>query len=161
AEVEDRLRRVRGALQSARAEEARLLKDSYRLEADLQATDVVGLDDRLAAARARLAEAEAEHHRATERAEALRLLHEMLNEQRAAARKRFLSPLIREIQPLLHVLYPGSRLELDEHFGVARLERIADGSHDFEDLGGGSQEQLAVLVRLAMARVLGSGGPLP
>jgi hypothetical protein len=160
-EAEDRLRRARSALQSARSEEERLSKDSYRLEVDLQAADVLGLDDRLAAARARLAEADDELGRAAARADALRLLYEMLRDQRAAARKRFLAPLAREIQPLLQVLYPGSLLELDEHFGVARLERVADGSHDFEELGGGSKEQLAILVRLAMARVLGGGGPLP
>jgi hypothetical protein len=161
AEAQDRLRRAQNAVKLARGEEERLQQESYRLEVDLQAPDILGLDDRTEGARVALAQAEAELRRLTEQGEALRLLYELLRDERAAARTRFLSPLSREIQPLLNLMYPGAKVELDEHFAVTRLERVTDGAHDFEALGGGSREQLAILVRLAMARVLGAGTPLP
>jgi hypothetical protein len=161
AEAEQRLGRARRTLQSARDEETKLSNESYRLEVDLQAPDAIGLDDRLAGATVRLDEATSELQRLSDRAEALRWLYELLRDERTAARKRFLAPLAREVQPLLSVLYPGSRIELDENFAITRLERAADGAHDFDALGGGSQEQLSILVRLAMARVLGGGAPMP
>jgi len=160
-EADQRLGRARRALQIARDEETKLSNERYRLEVDLQAPDVLGLDDRIAAASAGLNEATSELQRISERAEALRWLYELLRDERTAARKRFLAPLAREVQPLLSVLYPGSRIELDENFAISRVERAADGAHDFDTLGGGSQEQLAIVMRLAMARVLGGGAPMP
>jgi DNA repair exonuclease SbcCD ATPase subunit len=160
-DAEERVRRAQRALDTAKEEERHLSGARYRLEVDLQAPDLIGLDDRLAEAAARLENAEIELARLTADGEALRLLYELLRDERAAARRRFLAPLAGEIQPLLGLLYPGSRVELDDNYAITRIERAADGAHDFGTLGGGSQEQLAILVRLAMARVLGAGGPVP
>jgi uncharacterized protein YhaN len=160
-EAEDRVRRAQRALDVAKEEERTLSGARYRLEVDLQAPDLIGLDDRLAAAATRQENAAIELGRLSEDGDAVRLLYELLRDERAAARKRFLAPLARELQPLLGLLYPGSRVELDENYAITRIERAADGAHDFGALGGGSQEQLAILVRLAMARVLGGGGPMP
>ena len=161
SEATDRLERAKRALDDASEEEQRLGTDCHRLEVDLQAPDLMGFDDRMAEAAAQRERAIAEQLRAREHGEALTLLRTMLHNEREDARKRFLAPLSREIQPLLELLFPRSGITLDASFAVTQIERTFDGTHDVDDLGGGSQEQLSIVTRLAMARVLGNGGPMP
>ena len=49
---------------------------------------------------------------------------------------------------------------MDENWGVVGLG-TADTEEDFHDLSGGAREQLSILVRIALAEVLGAEEPLP
>jgi hypothetical protein len=112
-----------------------------------------------------------EHRASVERkAGALRLLHELfLSEQKALA-NQLTGPLAKRISGYLECLFgAGARaeisLDLQNKFTGLRLVRPQPdaGAFDFQNLSGGTCEQLAAAVRLATAEVLATAhdGCLP
>ena len=81
---------------------------------------------------------------------------------RASARDRYVEPVLAELEPLVRLLWPEAALRFDaEEVLPAALER-AGTEEEYQVLSGGTQEQIALLVRLAFARMLAQGGtPAP
>ncbi len=94
------------------------------------------------------------------RAGAARRLHETLSRHRDLARERYAEPLRSQLITYGRMLHgPGFDLELDDDLRIAR--RHLDGLWlDLEQLSVGAREQLALLGRLACARLLGEKGGL-
>jgi DNA repair exonuclease SbcCD ATPase subunit len=86
----------------------------------------------------------------------------VLDEARRAARDRYFEPVARELAPLLSMVYGAARIEFDDATLLpSRITRAAV-EEGFEDLSGGTREQIAVLTRLAFARLLARDGrPTP
>ncbi|MEO1458913.1 MAG: chromosome segregation protein SMC, partial [Pseudomonadota bacterium] len=110
--------------------------------------------DALGPARAALARIEAE-------IAALKRLGQALEEASAGMKERYFAPLERALSPLLRLVFDGGRLAFDsERLLPETLER--DGlSEPFGVLSGGTQEQVAILTRLAFAALLAEGGEAP
>ena len=92
----------------------------------------------------------------------LQTLGVALDEARASARDRYVEPVMAELEPLVRLLWPEAvmRIDADEVLPTA-LERSGT-EEEYEVLSGGTQEQIALLVRLAFARMLArSGAPAP
>jgi DNA repair exonuclease SbcCD ATPase subunit len=159
--AELRVQRADKAVRAARAEHEKLRAETSELRGKLLAGDLLGLHERLGCARSALLAADAQAQRLTERVEAVRLLHETLERRHALARQALLEPLQREIAPLARLLMPRAAVRIDDGLGVASVTRKEHGEDEFESLGGGSREQFGLLVRLAMAKVLGGDEPLP
>jgi DNA repair exonuclease SbcCD ATPase subunit len=95
-------------------------------------------------------------------AETIRLLHRLFREEQQSLAQQFTQPLVEKITVYLECLFgPGARAAVDflenNEFGGLRLVRPAHesaGAFDFPALSGGTREQLAAAVRLAMAEVL-------
>ena len=89
-------------------------------------------------------------------------LEEALENAQVSARDRYVEPVLAELEPLLRLMWPEAALRIDaEQVLPATLER-AGTEEEFEVLSGGTQEQIALLVRLAFARMLArSGAPAP
>ncbi|CAN0515969.1 unnamed protein product [Laminaria digitata] len=88
----------------------------------------------------------------------LQRLAAALEAARSAAKDRYFTPVANALRPLLHLLWPEAQLEWD---GTDLLPRqlIRNGREETVDvLSGGTQEQLALLVRLAFARLLAQDG---
>lgn len=112
----------------------------------------------LAEARARAA---AERCAAEERkARALQLLHQLFQEEQQRLADQFSAPLAAKISGYLECLFgTGARAEVRlEGHEFTGLQLVCPGqslgAFDFETLSGGTKEQLAAAVRLAMAEVL-------
>ena len=92
----------------------------------------------------------------------LRKLEGTLEDARASARDRYVEPVMAELEPLVRLLWPEAVLRIDaEEVLPTALER-SGMEEEFEVLSGGTQEQIALLVRLAFARMLArSGAPAP
>jgi len=125
-----------------------------------------GLFDRAADARAELAAAERRARALGRRAAAARRLYETLAEARDRARAAYGEPLRRAIEELGRPLYGESfAVELDDELRIAR--RTLNGvTLAVEQLSAGAREQLALLARLACARLAaagadGEGGGVP
>jgi hypothetical protein len=123
----------------------------------------------LALAEAQLRTAREHRTSVARKAGAIRLLHQLfLGEQKALA-EQFSGPLAAKISSYLECLFgPGTRAVVsleDNAFRGLRLIRPAHGpgALDFANLSGGTCEQVAAAVRLAMAEVLAGGhdGCLP
>jgi hypothetical protein len=92
---------------------------------------------------------------------ALLRLRRALEAARGAARSAYLAPVVQELTPLLGLLYGEASLEIDDATLLPRgLERGQAGGRPeaLEILSGGTREQVAVLTRLAFARLLARRG---
>jgi hypothetical protein len=112
----------------------------------------------LAEARARAAgQRRAEEDR---RAQAVKLLHGLFREEQQALADQFTRPLAEKVSGYLECLFgPGARAEVrleNNEFTSLQLVCPAQsaGAFAFETLSGGTKEQLAAAMRLAMAEVL-------
>jgi hypothetical protein len=91
------------------------------------------------------------------RAKATALLLKTLQEAQETARETYLRPVAERVKPYLDILLPGAELALDENFQVIGLKR--DGYEEMlSSLSIGTQEQIAILVRLAFADLLRDHG---
>jgi DNA repair exonuclease SbcCD ATPase subunit len=94
--------------------------------------------------------------RLEEEAEVLTLLNETIKAARAEATRRYLAPVSDRIAPYLGRLLPGARLSFRD-FAPGTLAR-AGRDEEAGDLSRGTQEQIAVLTRLAFADLMMAGG---
>ncbi len=92
----------------------------------------------------------------------LQHLHKALEEARAAARDRYVEPVKRELGPLLRLLWADSELQFDADDMLPKSLVRNGQEEDFSVLSGGTREQIALMVRLAFARMLAKAGtPAP
>ena len=164
----DRIRCRRAIQQLTAAKtEAELKRAVARSEFQRDGTSDPQADLALAAARMRTAQ---EHRISAERkAGALRLLHKLFVAEQKALAEQFTGPLAAKISSYLECLFgAGARavVGLEEStFSGLRLIRPehGPGALDFANLSGGTCEQVAAAVRLAMAEILAAGhdGCLP
>lgn len=110
-----------------------------------------------------------EHYESVKRkAEAIRLLNRLFEEQQSVLAERFTQPLADRISDYLKGIFgPGARAVVtfdDGAFkGIQLVRPEHAGALSFYVLSGGTREQVAAAVRLAMAEVLAAdhGGSLP
>jgi DNA repair exonuclease SbcCD ATPase subunit len=163
AEIERReLRcaRLERALENHNAELMSLERDIGRLTGQIQAAGGDGVGEAYAVAQEQRKIAEREYERIEERIATLQLLRDTVGDCLAEGRDRYYEPVRRHLRPYLNDLFPGAELELGDDFAVTGLKRTR--SENFRRLSGGTQEQIAVLVRLAMGTLLAEqGGNVP
>lgn len=92
----------------------------------------------------------------------LNRLKSALVNARTNARQQYFEPVATELKPLLRHLWPGADLVWDDA-SLLPERLIRDGQEEpISILSGGTQEQIALLVRLAFARLLeGQGQSVP
>ena len=85
-------------------------------------------------------------------------LEKALETARNESRERYFEPIAKELKPLLHLLWPEAELTWGEESLLP--DRLLRGGQDepIDILSGGTQEQIALLVRLAFARMLAASG---
>ena len=92
----------------------------------------------------------------------LKKLRTALEAARASARDRYVEPVMKELVPLLRLFWPEAELRFDPEALLPTALVRAGTEEDFDILSGGTQEQIALLVRLAFARMLAkAGAPAP
>lgn len=122
--------------------------------ADDVAARLAELEEACAAAAQRVGALEAER-------DALLLLDRELSAAASETRDRFAKPVLDRLRPYLDLVFPQARLTFGDGLRIETLER--DGGQEMlPALSEGTQEQLAVLVRLGFGRLLAeSGTPAP
>jgi len=158
ATTEARLTRAKGAVDQARTAEQTAREELASLSATISALAEEGIEERLSTLSGQRAEAEARATRYEAEVRALTRLRRALDEARTRARDAYFGPVLRELQPLLAILHPGAELTIDDASLLpATLTR--DGQPESLDiLSGGTREQVAILTRLAFARLFGASG---
>ncbi len=132
------------------------------LEGQIQSSGGDGLGERVADLRAQQEMVEIDFARQTTRMQTLQILRDTVKQCYEKRREQLHAPLRRHLKPFLHDVFPQAEIELGEGFAVAGLHRAGPGSEAFERLSAGTQEQIAVLVRLAMgAMICERGGEVP
>jgi hypothetical protein len=161
AEIERRQSRVQRLEQAANNQKQDLMlleRDIGRLTGQIQTAGGDGIGETLAAANEQRELADRELERVQERVAALKLLRDTVAASLAEGRDRYHEPVRRHIRPFLNDLFPGAELELGEGFEVTGIRR--NRSELFDRLSDGTQEQIAVLVRLAMGAMLAEKGAI-
>lgn len=145
--------RAEGTLR-AQEEAARKLRDEVvHLKTLLDRAAAEGRFEELEEARAEQTDAGEALLRMDRQARAARLLADVIEEAYADAQRQYLGPVISEAKPYLNNLRPGTEIQMTPDL---RLHKVVRGGvqEDFEQLSGGTREQLSVIVRIALARVL-------
>ena len=157
-----RLARARGAIEQASRDAASAREELASLNATISALADEGIEERLSAIGGARAEAEARATRYEVEVRALIRLKRALEEARTKARDAYFGPVLRELQPLLSILSPGARLTIDDG-SLLPATLLRNGQEEaLEILSGGTREQVAILTRLAFARLFAaSGRPVP
>ena len=152
------LARARSAHEAATQDIARLRPEIARLDERISLGSEGAVEERLADAEQDLTAAEQTLSRITRDVAVLVRLQSALESARSAARERYFSPVANALRPLLHLLWPEATLEWDDA-DLLPNRLIRHGQEESIDvLSGGTQEQLALLVRLAFARLLAQDG---
>ena len=156
--MQARLTRLEAAAETARQELETLKTNAARLQARREAAfeggDAEGV---VALLEARLETEQDELARRNREKDVRVLLRDTLVETQTRLREAYTAPVMAELAPLLSRVFPGARAELGDALGVdsvlrqGKLEKIAQ-------LSGGTQEQFAILTRLAYARLLARSG---
>lgn len=143
-------------------EAARLNERRIELEAILRNGGHDGLDEDLAELQGRLELERRERNRVQARVDGLVLLRARVAAALEAEQTRLAGPVSAALAPYLGMVFPGARVSFDHAFSPTALGRPATGSgvapEAFEILSMGTQEQIGILTRLAMADVLSSNG---
>lgn len=140
-------------------------KEIHRLERDLARLDGAIHTQTEGAVEERLAEVSGKLVRAKDRAvqfedhvKVLRLLIEHLEAARTDAQETYFEPVRNELLPLLRQLHTGADFQIDaDKLLIETITR--DGVTDkIASLSGGASEQIAILTRLAFARLFAKHG---
>ncbi len=158
----NRVARLRSALEGQNAQLGTLDRDIANLEGQIQNAGGDGLGEKVESLRQErdLTQREVEKHMA--RVETLQLLKQTIDDCYKEQRDRLHAPLRRHLQPFLNDVFPAAELELGDGFAITGIKRNGPTTETFERLSAGTQEQIAVLVRLAMgAMICERGQPVP
>ena len=153
---EARCQRLEQALENRQSDLIDLEREIGRLTGQIQTAGGDGVGEILAAAQEQRALAERERSRIEERAATLKLLRDTVAGCLTEGREHYYEPVRKHLRPFLNDLFPGAEIELGDGFAINGIKR--DRSEPFTRLSDGTQEQVAVLVRLAMASMLAERG---
>lgn len=162
ATVNAELARAEGAIRSVAEQTARLQEERSELNGRIRSEAEEGLEEKFAEARDRHIAAADRAARFAHEVASLRCLLDTLENTRSAAQDAYFGPVQAELQPLLAILQEDAALSFDPTTLLpAQMER-AGTAEDVIQLSGGTQEQIAVLTRLAFARLFArQGTPVP
>jgi len=157
-----RVTRLQTALENQKARLGSLDREIANLEGQIQSAGGDGLGEKIEELRQASDLAAREVTRHKERVETLTLLKETIEACYTEQRDRLHEPLRRHLKPLLNDVFPAAEIELGEGFSISGIKRNGPGTENFDRLSAGTQEQIAVLVRLAMgAMICDRGQPVP
>jgi uncharacterized protein YhaN len=117
-----------------------------------------GIEERRDDVRGQLETARATEMRFARKAAALMRLQVALEAERSAAQDTYFGPIQEELKPLLAILHRDAKLSFDsDNLLPAGLTR-GQTEETLDALSGGTKEQIAILTRLAFARLFARRG---
>lgn len=138
----------RATLKERRAELSARIGTRAEENVEARRDEVAG---ELATLDARLARFEAEK-------DALTRLRSALESAREGAREAYFGPVQEELKPLLGILHDDAEIDWESNTIMPGTLRRGGEPEEFDTLSGGTQEQIAILTRLAFARLFARRG---
>lgn len=133
-------------------------RDLARLNGAIHAQSEGAVEERLSEVTGKLERAQMRAAQFADHARSLKLLVQTLEAARTDAQATYFEPVRRQLLPLLRQLHVGAEFEIDaDKLLVETITR--DGITDKVDvLSGGAYEQIAILTRLAFAKLFAENG---
>ena len=153
-QLEARTSRLEKAIQERRDKRGNLKEKIAGLRSHVEALEGAGLDEAIQQKACKLELRDEECRRSEREVRVLSLLLSTLRTAEQEAKERYLSPVLDRIRPYLQLLFPGAEIAIDEDLRIVGVVREAGYEEAFHHLSMGTQEQIAVLVRLAFAEML-------
>ena len=153
-QLDARIGRLERAQQDRREKRTGLKERIARLESRVEAAEGAGLDEAVAQGTRALERAGEQKRRLDREVAVLRLLLSTLRDAEREAKEQYMSPVLKRVRPYLRLLFPGADIHIDENLRITGVTRDAGYEEAFNRLSMGTQEQIAVLVRLAFAEML-------
>lgn len=152
-ELDRRIRAIDARNSAALETRQRLATDIARLEGTVESEGGKGLAEQAAFAAEEAAAARKHLERVVQEAETLKLLREALEGARVETSRTYVGPVARRAQRYIERVLPGCHLSFSDELALESIVRggVAEGC---VSLSRGTQEQLAVLTRLAFADML-------
>lgn len=150
---------ARDAVKIADRERQEIVTEIAGLEGQLSghSQDDGGIELRVRALEGELSRADADVAHHEREVNILKLLDEALAAAARGMRQRLLGPVIHRLQPYVDEVLPGARIE--HGMGYAPAELARDGATERLDvLSHGTQEQIAILARMGLARLMADTG---
>ena len=152
------LTRAENALSTARQERVQVGESLAALSAEIRTMAGNGIEEHLGELEGQLEAARATEIRLARQAAALTRLQTALGAERNAARDTYFGPVQEELKPLLAILHRDAALSFDSD-SLLPTGLVRDKAEEtLEDLSGGTKEQIAILTRLAFARLFSRQG---
>jgi DNA repair exonuclease SbcCD ATPase subunit len=151
--IDVRIKRLEAAGRNHQDAVAGLTNEITRLTTLIEANEGAGVEEALEVARSEQSRLEEAVKGYEEEAAVLQLLQQTLRQAEREAKALYLAPVVSRLEPYLKMLLPGTGLVLDENLSISAIERNGT-AEAFDRLSDGTQEQLAVLTRLAFAELL-------
>lgn len=156
------IQRLKLSLQRVQEDHKKRHESILLLQNTLELAGAQGLEEQQQEVSGDLSRAQKRQSELARRAAALDLLCEMLEAKRHATLQRLQAPLLQRLQHYLQLLFPGSRMELDEGLSPQTLIRsLASGQTEVgsvDALSFGAREQLRLISRFAYADLLAAAG---
>ena len=153
-QLEARISRLQTAIEQRDRNRVELRIESVRLRERIEVHDSAGIDEAIEHTQHELEQATRRRDRFGRELEVLDLLAETLRVAESEARERYLAPVINRVHPYLQMLFPNAEIGINENLYITGMSRHAGYEESFDHLSMGTQEQIAVLVRLAFAEML-------
>lgn len=153
-QLEARIARLDKAIQDRREKHARLKERIAGLRSRIEVLEGAGIDEAIEKTLRGLELAQEKLNRYGREVKVLSLLLSTLRSAESEAKERYLSPVLKRVRPYLQILFPGADIVVDENLHILGVVREDGHEESFGHLSMGTQEQIAVLVRLAFAEML-------
>lgn len=149
-----RISRLDKALQDRRDKRTDLKEEIAGLRSHIEALEGAGLDEAIQQKEREVDLTDVQRQRYAREVAVLSLLLSTLRSAETEAKERYLSPVLKRVRPYLQLLFPGAEITIDENLHIVGVVRENGYEESFKHLSMGTQEQIAVLVRLAFAEML-------
>lgn len=154
ATLDARIHRFGEAIKSYAAERQLMQQRLAVLKHQIEREEGVGIEEQVLAAQHAVDQIDREVARYQHETKVLELLLATLEEAEQAAKERYMAPVVKRVTPYLQMLFPGAAIHCDEQFQITGIIRELQQTESFSGLSVGTQEQIAVLTRLAFADML-------
>ena len=162
ANAEAAYRRTQSALKAVEDERARLQQSLAGLDGQIRTRADDAVEEAWQEANDAHSAAQERVNRYAREVAILTRLRQALTDARTGARELYFEPVMRELNPLLGLLFDDASVSFDESTLLPQSLNRSGQEEKVDFLSGGMREQLAILTRLAFARLLArSGHPAP
>jgi DNA repair exonuclease SbcCD ATPase subunit len=150
--------RLKAVHETASQDTSRLRERIGTLTGRIETRGEEGVEEALAETREKLTAARETLARVEFEKDVLVRLSETLNQAQKAARDTYFAPVSAELKPLLETVWNDADLEWSDDDLLPKALVRKGTKEPLDILSGGTQEQIAFLVRLAFARLLAKSG---
>lgn len=158
ATAEAELRRANDAANSVVRQRAQVAERLAELSTEIRILAGNSIEERRDEIQGQLESARVTEARFARKESALLRLQTALEAERSAAQETYFGPVQQELKPLLSILHRDAALTFDSDSLLPSGLTRGHAQETLDDLSGGTREQIAILTRLAFARLFARQG---